>query len=59
MVILCNKIRDWGLVFTNSIMGNSTIECLSKHISKRLSAFGLDLHIAEIPILLSSRLDLE
>ncbi len=59
MVILYNKIGDWGLVFTNSAMGNSTIECLSKHISKCLFAFGLDLYIAKIPILLSSRLDLE
>jgi hypothetical protein len=59
MVISRDKIRDWGLVFTNSAMGNSAIECLSKHISKRLSAFGLDSHTAEIPILSSSRLDLE
>ncbi len=59
MVILYNKIRDQGLVFTNSTMGNSIIECLSKHISKCLFAFGLDLYIAKILILLSSRLDLE
>ncbi len=59
MVISHNEIGDWGLVFTNSTMGNSTIECLSKHISKCLSAFGLDSHTAKIPILLSSRLDLE
>jgi uncharacterized protein YegJ (DUF2314 family) len=59
VVISRDEIGDWGLVFTNSMMGNSTIECLSKHISKCLSTFGLDLYTAEIPILLSSRLDLE
>ncbi len=59
VVISRDEIGDRGLVFTNSAMGNSARECLSKHISKRLSAFGLDLHTAEIPILSSSRLDLE
>jgi hypothetical protein len=59
VVISRDEIGDQGLVFNNSTMGNSAIECLSKHISKCLSTFGLDLHTAEIPILLSSRLDLE
>ncbi len=59
MVSSHNKIRDWGFVFINSTMGNSTIECLSKHISKHLSTFGLDLYTPKIFILLSSRLDLE
>jgi hypothetical protein len=59
VVISRDEIGDRGLVFTNSAMGDSAIECLSEHISERLSAFGLDSYTAEIPILSSSRLDLK
>ncbi len=59
MVSSRDEIGDRGFVFTNSAMGDSAIECLSEHVSKRLSAFGLDSHTPEIPILSSSRLDLE
>jgi hypothetical protein len=53
-----DEIGDRGLAFTNSAMGDSAIERLSKRVSKRLSAFGLDSLTAKIPILSSSRLDL-